>query len=129
MVKFEAGMYIRYKNFANVSKIAKITKIVLSDNDCYENYYHFDNDDGTLEGFIEKASYNIIDLLEVRDYVNGSEVDDFVRTYNIENDEPILKGVVTNDCYLENSLNSWLEEKDIESVVTKEQFEAMQYVI
>jgi len=69
-MKLETGMYVKYKNFANISKIAKIIKIEISDNNCYENYYHFDNEDGTLEGFIIKASHNPIDLIEVGDFVN-----------------------------------------------------------
>lgn len=64
---------------------------------------------------IKKASHNIIDLIEVGDYVNGREVIDIF--YN-ENDEVI--GIDTRGSvdYVESG---------IKSIVTKEQFESMEY--
>lgn len=66
---------------------------------------------------IIKASYNIIDLIEVGDYVNGKEV--------ICNEKYELK--------LVDIEGSWgirfVEEAEIETIVTKEQFEAMAYKV
>ena len=112
MVKLEVGMYVRYKNFANIFKIAKIVELELSDNDCYENYYHFDNEDGTLEGFITKASFNIIDLIEAGDYVNGKYVKE-INQYKDGKSIIVLIGII--------------DENDIKSIVTKEQFESVGY--
>ena len=58
---------------------------------------------------ILKTSYNIIDLIEVGDYVNGFPV--------IHKENDILK------CGLLVQFN----ENEIKSIVTKEQFESMSY--
>ena len=125
-MQLEVGMYVRYKNFANIFKIAKIVELELSDNDCYENYYHFDNEDGTLEGFITKASFNIIDLIEVGDYVNGHQV------YEVDREccRITLNGGDIGDefrlTYLRPALG---KNMGIKSIVTKEQFESMKYEV
>lgn len=69
---------------------------------------------------IKKVSHNIIDLIEVGDYVNGYKV------------EKILD---RNDTFITLSLWShtksgggeYIDAKNIKSIVTKEQFEAMEY--
>lgn len=75
-----------------------------------------------------KASYNIIDILEVGDYVNGSEVLDFENKYTEEDDKFVPIGVITENCYLENT-DSWIIEKNIKTVITHEQFEQMAYKV
>lgn len=63
-----------------------------------------------------EASYNLIDILEVRDYVNGHEVkskQSGVKRIDIGEDENYV----------------WLCEKDIKSVITHEQMEQMSYRI
>lgn len=64
---------------------------------------------------IIKASFDIIDILEVGDYVNGNEI------YRINWDS---LGLI-----LETTNYSKLREKDIKSIVTKEQFEQMAYKV
>ena len=63
-------------------------------------------------------SHNIIDLIEVGDYVNGLLV-----TRILEDNE-------TNEKYINlyGSVSEW-EEEDIKLIVTKEQFEQMQYKV
>ena len=68
--------------------------------------------------YIIKSSPNIIDLINVGDYVNGLKVDKI--------DE--------NGIYNSNSYDGWLVNiasynEDIKSIVTKEQFESMKYRI
>lgn len=77
---------------------------------------------------IIKASYNIIDILEVGDYVNGSEVLDFEYKLIKGNDKFTNFAVVTENCYLENT-DSWIIEKNIKSIVTHEQMEQMAYKV
>lgn len=95
---------------------------------------NFNEREYLLNGFyinkdtIKKASHNIIDLIEVGDYVNGSEVLDFENKYIEEDDKFVPFGVITENCYLENN-DSWIIEKDIKSIVTKEQFEQMSYKV
>lgn len=131
-MKLEVGMYVR----TNLGEIAKLIESRHFENETGNyNYLVTDKEikkaiyDDQKNEHIIKASYNIIDLIEEGDYVNGSIVDDFYTTYNEETDSIVRKGVITNDCYLENSLNSWLEEKDIKSIITKEQFESMKYEV
>lgn len=64
---------------------------------------------------IIKSSPRIIDLIEVGDYVNGHEV---LEKYH---DELRLN--------TENDVLCFVKEKDINSIVTKQQFESMQYVV
>jgi len=63
---------------------------------------------------IIKSSPNIIDLIEVGDYVNGERVINIIKKHKYleVSDEEIV-----------------IEEKDIKSIVTKEQFESMQYKV
>lgn len=59
-----------------------------------------------------KSSPNIIDLIEVGDYVNGLKV------AKVEDNVIIMVGLLMR-----------LGEEDIKSIVTKEQFEAIKYEI
>ena len=58
-----------------------------------------------------KASYNIIDLIEVGDYVNG---------YEVTSKDQFL-GIGNHDWYI--------ADHEIKSIVTKEQFESMSYKV
>ena len=66
---------------------------------------------------IIKSSPNIIDLIEVGDYINGIKVIDIV-----END------IYISDYYAESYI-SLVKVKDIKSIVTKEQFKNMEYKV
>ena len=97
-MKLEAGMYIRTKK-------GKI--------------YKFDTNNSMAKNGAKKymvnCSYNIIDLIEVGDYVNGFYVEDVKETF---------VNVATGSNYFQSpSIN----EEDIKSIVTKEQFESMKY--
>jgi hypothetical protein len=73
---------------------------------------------------IIKSSPNIIDLIEVGDYVNGHLVKNRRAICN-ENlgGHPKQVDIGENEDYM------WLSEKQIKSIVTKEQFESMEYRI
>ncbi len=92
----------------------------------YEDYITFINlNDEEDINEITKASYNIIDILEVGDYVNGMEVTRISGTRYDKNDL---------HCYCEHNGNeNWqqvmIPVKNIKSIVTKEQFEEMSYKI
>ena len=72
-----------------------------------------------------KSSPNIIDLIEVGDYVNGYKVL-FAGAITWDNDGNVIdKRVKINyDGY-----DRWLSEDFIKSIVTKEQFESMEYKV
>ena len=85
---------------------------------------------------IVKVSYNIIDILEVGDYVNGFLID----YVNLKCETPFLRS--ERPYRVDNTLYSTLKEKgrdynqplhfyneDIKTIVTKEQFEQMAYKV
>lgn len=111
--KIEIGEYVRFKN-------GKIRKIIGIDKD---NHYCVDiNYNGAkyLTVFevatIIKHSSNIIDLIEVGDYVNGEKVEE------IFEDGLIYYHAIR----LQTNKNDFLEQ-DIISIATKEQFENIEY--
>ena len=67
------------------------------------------NDEKVYKNEIIKSSPNIIDLIEVGDYVNG---------YEVTSKDQFL-GFGNHDWYMIND--------EIKSIVTKEQFESMEY--
>ena len=92
------GMYVRTLN--EIVQIDKIFDSVMKDT---KGHLHY--------GDFIKASNNIIDLIEVGDYVNGFEVtskDQFL-------------GIGNHDWYI--------ADYEIKSIVTKEQFKSMEYKV
>ena len=118
-MKLEVGMYVR-TNGGNIRKIENFKSSIY--NDFIETPYK----ELINKKDIKKASHNIIDLIEVGDYVNGSEVLDFENEYIKEDDKFVPFGVITENCFLENT-DSWIIEKNIKSVITHEQMEQMEY--
>lgn len=112
-MKLEVGMYCRYKNFQNKVKIAKIKGIQKADEVFQYDYMSFDNGEGELETNIIKASFDVIDVLEVGDFLDNHCI------IKIENDT----------CYLNDGwfINADDIENLITSICTKEQFEQMSY--
>ena len=115
-MKLEVGMYVRTKD-------GIIDKVIIDYNghcanpnceckhiSCAKNYYDEDK--------IVKASYNIIDILEVGDMVNS-----LIITKISEDNE-------TNKKYINlyGSLCEW-ENEDIKSVITHEQMKQMAYKV
>ena len=86
--------------------------IDFGDNNIYNEYEMYQN--------IIKTSPNIIDIIEVGDYVNGYRVIDF--DYSVANTR-IRIWVDT-----ENEIN-YIFKNDIKSIVTKEQFKNMEYEV
>lgn len=115
-MKLEVGMYVRTEE-GEISKIEWFT------------FQSWEGLDKTVEAsfWLEnkerleyprdnfKASHNIIDLIEVGDYVNGDKV------------------IYTNDGYVEvgeeNDNIGFTSDKFIKSIVTKKQFESMSYKV
>ena len=71
-----------------------------------------------------KHSKNIIDLIEVGDYVNGKCVIAIDNRINDNGEKVIL---IEN--YDEWTDDGVISKKDIKTIVTKEQFESMQYTV
>ena len=115
METLNVGMYIRTKD-------GMIDKVIIDYNghcaspnceckhiSCAKNYYDEDK--------IKKASYDIIDILEVWDYVNRREIVDIFYDANDN---------VMNVCVLGNIV---YDNNEIKSVITHEQMEQMAYKV
>ena len=123
-MKLEVGMYVRTKNNG-------IKKIKGFHSNLYKDFIIVDKGfDLVDKKEIIKANNNIIDLIEVGDYVNGMQViakDSDNRLYVPEDlGEPYYREF-SNGCFDYTLLD--MEHFKIKSIVTKEQFESMQYKV
>lgn len=86
--------------------------------------YPSDEELDEIKSHILKASYNIIDILEKGDYVNGYKVsfigEDYIHEKFVQCDYPVEVGSTNHYRFYE---------KDIYSIVTKEQMEQMAYKV
>lgn len=117
-MKLEVGMYVRTKDKKGVQYIRKIIDLpkdtrygsIVVDKDIH-------NVKWVSKKNVLKASENIIDLIEVGDYVNGYYVEDVFDTYIY---------VATGTNYFQSPT---IYEQDIKSIVTKEQFNSVKYEV
>lgn len=110
--KLEVGMYVR----TDLGEIGKITSVA-SDDVLGTGEMTFYNSEPYLKGNETKASFNIIDLIEVGDYVNGRKV--YQVGYNFQ-DDYVLK-------MSESNYEDFIFPNEIKSIVTKEIFSSMEY--
>ena len=118
-MKLEVGMYVRTKNgYISQYKYYDTTNAYM------EKLLCIPLSNGTFANIedVVKAGYNIIDILKVGDYVNGDKVNEVV--INEFSSYVILEGI---GHYVEDL--ETIEAKDIETIVTKEQFEQMSYKV
>lgn len=127
-MKFELkeNMHVRTKD----GEIHKIKSI----NDEYIKYENGFGIPYESKEYIVKASYNIIDLIEVGDYLNGFKVSKIERyytntiikignsTFNVLEGEKIYTPSYDNN-------NGYEKIEKLKSIVTKEQFEQMAYKV
>lgn len=111
-MKLEVGMYARTidNGIGKVDDIIGDTVVVdICDGATTYQMEH-------IRDYNFKYGYNIIDLIEVGDYVNDEKV--------------VWKSEGTSKCIqTEHSDINLIYEKDIKSIVTKEQFEAIKYKV
>lgn len=117
--KLEPNMYVRTKH----NGIGKIVEYINDPTHYFFKCYKLDRKYTNYEEYITevdvlKASHNIIDLIEVGDYVNGRLV-----YKNDEENYLYLIGFDADGNFYEDSI------KDIKSIVTKEQMEQMAYKV
>ena len=114
-MKLEVGKFVRTK----AGMIAKIISKYNVSGSLHKDEIVFILDNGNRLALhskkVIKASHNIIDLIEVGDYVNGNEI------YKISWDS---LGLI-----LETTDYFKLREKDIKSILMKEQFKNMEYIV
>lgn len=110
--------------YARLNSTLYNTVVILKIMEVYDYTILTENDGSIFQGEYGKDeiinhSYNIIDLIEVGDYVNGRKV--FQAGYNFQ-DDYVLK-------MSESDYEDFIYKKDIKSIVTKEMFENMEYKI
>lgn len=120
-MKLKVGMYIR----TDKGRIGRVLTDVYEYKNGYNREIQFkdgveDTWDMDFEDII-KASHNIIDLIEVGDYVNGEKVG------YIDNCEGAMREYYYDCEDASIDVGHWFEE--IETIVTKEQFESMSYKV
>lgn len=122
-MELKEGMYIRYVPTLGkyTQKISKITK---TKNCMLDMCYTLDDKEEVFSSHFDeiiKASHNIIDLIEVGDYVNGSKV------IEIEKDYKFIDNEIRDILWLDNKRNNAVWKETIKSIVTKEQFSQISY--
>ena len=121
-MEIEIGDWIRSKD-GFIGKVRRITY----DNMEKSNYYICEKDNVMASNYLEniaKHSKNIIDLIEVGDYVNGKKVKQIAMFEGFP-DYPKL--IFTDKKYL--IPGETIENKDIKTIVTHEQFESIEYKV
>ena len=122
-MKLEVGMYVRTDR-GNIFKVENAVEIdvdgtwfksKVKENSVIKDLPRFMYDEE--DEIINKASHNIIDLIEVGDYVNGHKVT------NLWKDEGKIIGVAVNARAIGYNV------EEIKSIVTKEQFESISYKV
>ena len=125
-MELKEGMYIRTKlnDFCNMVAIRKIDEI-----DYEDDYNKFWIDDYIIDTFgdeqnklseedVDKASFDITDLIEIGDYVNGNPVCAITRKDN-----------GTTWVYTDSNYKYGYLKEEIKSIVTKEQFDSVKYEV
>ena len=134
-MKLEPNMYIRthfgirkIKNIKKDNGYGKPRVKVIELDRILDTIFKFDYEFYTDEKVIKecKASYNIIDLIEVGDYVNGLKVSSVGGTYYGRKDKAIYCDYCENK---ETGKWTMIYDDEIKSIVTKEQFESMKYEV
>nr|DAV89110.1 MAG TPA: hypothetical protein [Caudoviricetes sp.] len=120
-MKLEVGMYVRTKDgYISQYKYYDTTNAYM------EKLLCIPLSNGTFANIedIIKASYNIIDILEKGDYVNGQKVYydeelDFLYVQSFDGDGEFYQESITKKSFINN----------IETIVTKEQMEQISYKV
>jgi hypothetical protein len=125
--KLSIGMYVRTKEgIIGKYNIIKEFENVPTFNGFYETKETEREyvDDKPFRNYdIKKSSFNLIDLIEVGDYVNGWLV---YEVQIIDNDEE-RTFVSVDECY--DNYCGFIHNNEIKSIVTKEKFESMEYLV
>ena len=110
-MELKEGMYARTED-GEILKIKHIEDVYTSDGIYIANVIYFGDCFHINSDEVIKASHNIIDLIEVGDYVNGFQV--------VNKKDNII-------CVIKLIIPSDLKEEDIKSIVTKEMFANAEY--
>lgn len=121
----KVGEYVRTKQGIIVKCIEEKADRYLFDKIVIEEGYYNDyifKDISDRANFIAKHSPNLIDIIEVDDYVNGMLVQKIVKP-SLANDYRTL--IYCNEC--EGLYKGIFDNKEIKTIVTREQFNSVAY--
>lgn len=118
-MKLEVEMYVRTDN-GIIGKLYEKIGDMFTYKDSNRDYITY----GLLHNEITKASYSIIDILEVGDYVNGQRIYydeelNFLYVQSFDGDGEFYQESITKQSFIDN----------IKSVITHEQMEQMAYKV
>lgn len=128
-MEISKGMYIRTED-GYIGKCIDIDSdnFMFFDKPVYKNFSDTFDSCYLNNIDIKKASFNIIDLIEVGDYVNGNKVTKL-------GFDKLLLHCKTIECHQEDLSRGYegvtfvYTNNDITDIVTKEQFNSMKYVV
>jgi hypothetical protein len=124
-MKLEVGMYIR-TNWGDMCKLISINEF-REPNMKYGVEASYLSDIAFIgDEHIVKARYNMIDLIEAGDYVNGVEVA-FID--ELTNEIAICETDLTTRDFEGRYAFKRIKKEDIKSIVTKEKFKSMEYKV
>ena len=123
-LELKENMYIRTKDgiIAKIKEIDANERLYLNQKSIYTDDYKHDL---IIEYEVIKASFNIIDLIEVGDYVNGYPVTAILSSNNKVYEIQVKRPNNRTGVWIENIRKN----EDIKSIVTKEHFENISYRI
>ena len=113
-MELEKGMFVRTEN----GNIYKPDNQEVIDRACSENYMK-----------IKKSSFNIIDLIEVGDYVNGYKVVNINRDPFIKNQTNLWTNQVDYEDFFQTYSVKKILENEIKEILTHEQYNANKYEV
>ena len=128
--KIQVGEYIRT---TEDGIIGKVKRIELDEIDKSLKWYVFDKKRYDMniideiyinKPYIKKHSFNIIDLIEVGDYVNGIKIYSLKKGIGYRDKEQEVVIINKNFCNCK-----FIRTEDIKSIVTKEQFKNIKYEV
>lgn len=127
--EIQVGEYVRTNNARGIRKVARINEEATVNRYLFiDGYDHSDTIYGIIRADqITNHSFDLLDLIEEGDYVNGYLVE-AIDYYKDENGNlfDVLGVVFTDDDF---AYSKELKNINIHSIVTKEQFKAMEYEV
>lgn len=128
-MKIKEGEYIRTKQ-GYIAKVEDVGEnIIMCDSDIYSDYEIAPVLVGEQMKLITKHSFNIIDLIEANDYVNGMKVIATENRGRYNEEKQKDEKVILAENYDEWTENGVISNEDIKNIVTKEQFNSVMYKV
>lgn len=119
-MELKVGMYVRFKDKRGIQYIRKIISVNTEKPERRYAAIYIDKDANncngvSLKNIVGEPSFDLIDLIEVGDFVNNKMVNRIEKNYIVVNEIWNGRELIRND--------------EIKSIVTKEEFESRKYVV